>query len=240
MRLAVLSDIHGNADALAAVMEDLSRQSPDLTVNLGDCFSGPLDVLRTADLLEELSALTVRGNHDRALVEGVHDNWDAAAAPHMPARALEWMAGLPATARVGEVFLCHATPQDDNTFWLEKMEGGRPRRAPLAAIAAHAEGIAAEVILCGHTHIARTLCLPDGRLIVNPGSVGCPGFADSDAPQPYAISAGAPHAAYAILDRGPQGWSITQRLLPYDSRPARARAVGFPDWVAALASGWAE
>jgi predicted phosphodiesterase len=36
MRIAVLSDIHGNADALAAVMEDLFRQSPDLTVNLGD------------------------------------------------------------------------------------------------------------------------------------------------------------------------------------------------------------
>lgn len=239
MRLAVLSDIHGNADALAAVMADLRHQSPDLTVNLGDCFSGPLDVARTADLLEELAALTVRGNHDRALVDRTYDNWDAAAAPHMPAKALEWLATLAPTAQVAEVFLCHATPKDDNTFWLEELQHGTLHRAPLSQIAAHAAGIAAEVLLCGHTHIARAVTLPDGRLILNPGSVGCPGFADSDAPSPYAISAGAPHAAYALLDRGPHGWSVTQRLIPYDRRDSIARAADFPDWVAALSTGWA-
>lgn len=49
MRLAVLADIHGNADALEAVRADLARQSPDLVVNLGDCLSGPLEVERTAE-----------------------------------------------------------------------------------------------------------------------------------------------------------------------------------------------
>lgn len=238
MRLAVLSDIHGNADALAAVMADLRGQSPDLTVNLGDCFSGPLDVVRTADLLEELGALTVRGNHDRALVDGIHDNWDAAAAPHMPQKALTWLATLPQTARVEGVFLCHATPQDDTTFWLEMMLGGTFHRAPLAHIAALADP-EAEVMLCGHSHIARTIGLPNNRLVINPGSVGCPGFADSDAPEPYVISAGTPHAAYAILDRGQHGWTVNHRLIPYDRRDAIARAAAFPDWVAALSTGWA-
>ena len=48
MRLAVLADIHGNLDALQAVLADLARQSPDLIVNLGDCLSGPLWPLETA------------------------------------------------------------------------------------------------------------------------------------------------------------------------------------------------
>jgi len=66
MRLAVISDIHGNADALAAVLADVRAAAPDVVVNLGDCFSGPLDVARTADLLAGAGiAVTVRGNHDR-------------------------------------------------------------------------------------------------------------------------------------------------------------------------------
>ena len=64
----------------------------ELTVDLGDCFSGPLDVVHTAELLEQLAAVTLRGNHDLALVCGIHDNWDATAIPHMPQKALKWLA----------------------------------------------------------------------------------------------------------------------------------------------------
>ena len=219
-------------------MADLATQSPDLTVNLGDCFSGPLDVVRTADLLEELSALTVRGNHDRALMDGIHDNWDAAAAPHMPQKALIWLATLPQTAWVERVFLCHATPQDDTTFWLERVQNGTLQRAPLSHIAALAD-VDAEVMLCGHTHIAPTVGLPNNRLVINPSSVGCPGFPHTDAPQPYTVSAGASYAANAILDKGRHGWTVSHRLMPYDHRESIVRAAALPDWVAALSTGWA-
>ena len=67
-RLAVLADIHGKDGALAAVLVDVLDQSPDALVNLGDCFSGPLDAARTAYLLVGADfAVTVRGNHDRWL-----------------------------------------------------------------------------------------------------------------------------------------------------------------------------
>ncbi|MEL7151833.1 MAG: metallophosphoesterase family protein, partial [Pseudomonadota bacterium] len=42
MRLAAISDIHGNSDALRAVLDDIKRRGVDQIVNLGDCFSGPL------------------------------------------------------------------------------------------------------------------------------------------------------------------------------------------------------
>jgi putative phosphoesterase len=240
MKLAVLSDIHGNADALAAVMSDLAAQSPDQIINLGDCFSGPLDVVRTADLLADLNALTVRGNHDRALIgAGAHDIWDAAAAPFMPRAALDWMATLPPNLRIGEVFACHATPQDDTTFWTEAMIGGKPERNSLARIEALAGDTSAEVLLCGHTHVARSLRLGDGRLVINPGSVGCPGFVDHDLSPTYIMSVGLPHASYAILERSARGWTISQRQVPYDTKPAIARAADYPDWVAALSTGWA-
>ena len=51
MRIAVLSDIHGNLAALRAVLDDVTAQGVDLTVNLGDILSGPLNPAETADFL---------------------------------------------------------------------------------------------------------------------------------------------------------------------------------------------
>jgi predicted phosphodiesterase len=238
MRLAVLADIHGNADALQAVLTDLAAHAPDAIVNLGDCFSGPLDAARTADLLAGAGiTVTVRGNHDRWLLDRPLTGWEIPCHPQLSRDTLDWIASLPATATFGDAFLCHATPQDDLTYWMEEAtpEGGT-RRAPLAAITARAGGLPQSLLLCGHSHIARALRLPDGRLILNPGSVGCAGFAEDD----HNVSTGHPFASYAILDQSRTGWSITQRLIPYDTRPAttRARAAGYPDWAAALATGW--
>jgi putative phosphoesterase len=243
MRVAVIADVHGNDGALAAVLADIRLASPDAIVNLGDCFSGPLDVARTADLLADAGiTATVRGNHDRLLLDPDHmDDWDRAAAPHLTAATRDWLAALPATAVLDDVFLCHATPADDVTYWMEaKTPDGTIARAPLDHILQRAEGVSQSLMLCGHTHVARALRLPDGRMVMNPGSVGCPGFHDPTGPRPHRVSAGTPAAAYAIADRKGRDWAITHRLIPYDTAPAiaRARAAGWQDWVDALTTGW--
>lgn len=240
MRLAVLSDIHGNADALAAVLADLRQAAPDSVVNLGDLYAGPLDVARTRDLLASAAITrTVRGNHDRMMALGPVKPWDQAALPYLDAATIRALGALPETAVVEDVFLCHGTPQDDATFWMEARSGRTLTRVPLAEIEARAEGLPQRVLLCGHSHVARSLRLGDGRLVVNPGSVGCPGYRVAG-PEGYGVCAGSPHAAYAILDRGPAGWAVTFRQLPYDTAPAaaRARAAGFDDWAQVLETGW--
>lgn len=242
-RLAVLADIHGNADALSAVFVDILDQSPDALVNLGDCFSGPLDAARTAHLLAGTSfAATVRGNHDRWLSDpNAMDAWDKRALTQLSPETLGWLATLPATAVVDDAFLCHATPQNDLSYWLEAYTpDGAARRAPLDKITARARDIPQTLLLCGHTHVARTVRLADGRLVVNPGSVGCPGFTDHSAPSPRHICAGTPFAAYAILDRQGAQWTVSHRLVSYDTTNAvaRARAAGFSDWMQALDTGW--
>jgi putative phosphoesterase len=243
MRLAVLSDIHGNADALAAVLADVRTASADAIVNLGDCFSGPLDVARTAELLDTaFITATVRGNHDRYLLDPANmDDWDRAAHPLLTHTTLDWLASLPATATLGDAFLCHATPQDDLTYWLEATRRGGPIiRADLSHIETRAKDIPQTLMLCGHTHVPRAVHLPDGRLIVNPGSVGCPGFHDPTPPVPHTLCTGTPHASYAILDQQGTQWHVTHRLIPYDTAPAAAlaRQRGFADWAQVLATGW--
>lgn len=166
--------------------------------------------------------------------------WEADSLPALSPAHLAWLASLPATLSLADAFLCHATPQDDTTYWLHQVRpDGNFAPSPLSRIAPRAEGIEQALILCGHTHIAQAARLPDGRLIVNPGSVGCPGYED-DHPVRHRAEAGSPHAAYAILDRRGEDWQIDFRRIPYDTGPAVALAArrGRPDWAAVLATGF--
>ncbi len=68
MRIAVLSDVHGNLGALEAVQSDVAGQSVDVTVNLGDLLSGGLQPRQSGDRLLALDLPTVRGNHERQML----------------------------------------------------------------------------------------------------------------------------------------------------------------------------
>ncbi len=245
MRFAAIADIHGNAAALEAVLADIAAQgiaTSDI-VNLGDCLSGPLEAGQTADILVPLGLLTVRGNHDRYLIEhaaGDMHEWEADAFRQLTPQHLDWLRSLPFDAVFRDVaYLCHARPQDDDTYWLDQVtpEGNVVLR-DRQEIEAWAEGIEQPLILCGHTHLPRAARLADGRLIVNPGSVGCPAY-DDDAPVYHRVEAGSPLASYAILEQTPFGWSVSFRFVPYDhmTQSQLAARNRRPTWAAGLATG---
>jgi hypothetical protein len=98
------------------------------------------------------------------------------------------MASMPPTLVYhGDVYLCHAAPRDDAAIWLDYVDAeGDVRPSPIETIEAEASGIDASLILCGHTHIPRVVRLRDGRMIVNPGSVGLPGY-DGQTQVPYKV-----------------------------------------------------
>ena len=68
MRIAAISDIHGNLGALDAVLDDIARRGVDVTVNLGDIVSGHLQPRATAQRLMALDLPTIRGNHERQVL----------------------------------------------------------------------------------------------------------------------------------------------------------------------------
>ena len=244
MRFAAIADVHGNYLALEAVLADIRAHDVSEIVNLGDMASGPLDARRTMNALMALDAVHVLGNHDRWLIDRPFEkmgSWERPAFMQLEARHLDWLRTVPMT-RVyrDQVFLCHATPADDNVYWLEAVTSeGAVRMAPLAAIEKEAVGISQSLILCGHTHIARAVKLGDGRLVVNPGSVGGPGYS-YNVPYPHVIEAGTPDARYAILELASGSWSVTFRHVPYDheAMAALARRNGEPELASALATGW--
>ena len=70
MKIAAISDIHGNLAALDAVLADIRRRGADVIVNLGDILSGALQPAETADRLIALGLPTIRGNHERQVLAG--------------------------------------------------------------------------------------------------------------------------------------------------------------------------
>lgn len=231
MRFAVISDVHGNVHALDAVLADIAGQSVDATLCLGDHLSGPLDPAGAADRLMQITGPVVRGNHDRWLVDGKRlDRVDRFASERLTSAHRQWLVEMPATAVfAGEVFLCHGTPQGDNAPWLDGWFEERQTTLPdEASVAALAEGCAYPLMLCGHTHMPRSVRLRDGRVIVNPGAVG------------LQLVHGSPDARYAMIERREGRWITELRVVEYDHHAAAALAAanGFSAWSEPLATGW--
>ncbi|AHK43982.1 MULTISPECIES: metallophosphoesterase family protein [Ensifer] len=244
MKVAIISDIHGNDLALEAVLADIDALGIADIVNLGDHVSGPLNAARTADILMARNIPSISGNHDRYLLTldptgmGLSDR---AAHAELQPRHLEWLATLPATLVYRDAFfLCHGTPASDEAYWLEALTAeGVVHLAARSAIEVLATGIKQPVILCGHTHTPRAIRLADGRLVVNPGSVGCPGY-DADSPVAHKVEVGSPDARYAIVESVGNDWSVTFRTVPYQHETMARLAAqrNRLQWAQALATGF--
>jgi putative phosphoesterase len=244
LRIGVLADIHGNLRALEAIQSDLRKQSPDLIVNLGDHLSGPLQAAITADALMSQSYVTIRGNHDRQLLDRPVEEMgasDQAAYAQLNGRHRAWLRSLPATLEMEPgILLCHGSPRDDLQYLLEDIREDGVYLASAATIRKRLGSIGATLVLCGHSHVPRAISIGNGVQIVNPGSVGLPAY-DEVQPVPHFMETGSPHTRYALLDREASGWRITFVALEYDSRAAsdEARLANRPDWAHALATGYA-
>jgi predicted phosphodiesterase len=253
MKFAAVSDIHGNLPALEAVLADIAREGVDAIVNLGDIVSGPLWPAETADRLMPLQLPTLAGNHERqVLTQALQDMsaTDRHTAPRLRPEHRAWLAALPATLRWHPVvLLCHGTPTSDLQYLMETVTPDyRPGASPgvrpatsaelLARLGDAMQGVAHGLILCGHTHVPRCEHLADGRLLVNPGSVGLQAYDDTH-PHTHLIETGSPKARYALLTRQPQGWKVKLRRVDYDVETAAAQAERHdrPDWADALRTG---
>lgn len=229
MRIAVLSDIHGNLPALNAVLEALAPF--DAVWQLGDVVGYGPQPDEVVARLRDLASTGVRGNHDAAAVGELETsgfNSDARTAVlwtgmHIGAATRTWLAALPETSTSDGFALAHGSLRDP--IWEYVMT--------TAAALANFAVLTAEHAFIGHTHVplvfreddglVETLAPSDGstleldgrRTLLNPGSVGQPRDGD-------------PHASAALLDTTAR--TVAWRRVPYDvaTTQSRMRAVGLP------------
>ncbi|NVK35555.1 MAG: metallophosphoesterase family protein [Rhodobacteraceae bacterium] len=243
MKLAIVSDVHGNLPALKAVIADLKLESPDQVVNLGDCVSARLWPEETAQLLRHTGWLTIRGNHDRLVAgEGPFEagSADEYCAPLLSKESKDWLINLPVSHRLtDEIFLCHGTPTDDSVYLTEKNSGPKGHLPSETALLDLIKGETAPIICCGHTHIQRVVPIEKtGQTIVNPGSIGRPSY---EVGHPLeGRNSGTPHARYSLMTKSAYGWVYTHKLIPYDWETSAAEADknGDPEWARALRLGF--
>jgi diadenosine tetraphosphatase ApaH/serine/threonine PP2A family protein phosphatase len=248
MRLAILADIHGNVLALDAVLDDLSRRGgADAVVNLGDLVAGPLWPAETMERLAGIDTVTLRGNHDRRVPLDPLDTMgpsDRFAYDRLSAAQRDWLAALPLLAEPAPTVLAfHARPDHDERYLTEIIEARRLVRAPLAQIERRLKNgdQSHRLLLFGHSHRPELLTLPDGRILYNPGSVGCPAYSDPESPA-HVSEAGSPHARYGVveLDNANAVARIESIAVAYDHESAARRAAesGRPEWAHALRFGF--
>ena len=133
MKLAIVSDIHGNLAALEAVTAHAEAMGCKRFVNLGDILSGPLWPAETADYLMARDWTTIRGNHERQLLTLPPDRMnlsDRHTISVVTGRHLDWLRQLPETLLLEEgIFLCHGSPRRDVEYFLEHVDEGGVRQA---------------------------------------------------------------------------------------------------------------
>lgn len=210
-RIAIVSDIHGNFDALKA----LPNHYDELWV-LGDLVNYGPQPAEVIEFIRKRATLVVRGNHDDA----VAFNRDPQCSPAFRRAADEtrqytasvltdkqkgYLGDLPYYhwVRRGRwtFYLCHAVPSDPLHKYC--VEESRSWRRELTAAGT-------DFLLVGHTHLQ--FCLPKGeQSVVNPGSLGQP-------------KTGQPQAAYAIWENG----SISLHRYEYPVRKTAARIRAMP------------
>ena len=216
MTVALLSDVHANLVALESVLGALPPVEAIWV--MGDTVGYGPDPVDALALLRERGARIVAGNHDRAVGTGQglelfnpvarlaaerHRSW-------LSAEQRDLLADLPLTLEPAAGYeICHGSPRDP--LWEYVFD---------ARIAAEAMTATSALRCCvGHTHVAARFVTGDGRVVINPGSVGQP--RDGDA-----------RAAYALLDL--VGGGVTFERVSYDvaETQRRIRARGLPEFLA--------
>lgn len=207
MRIAVLSDLHGNLLALDACLADLESQGgAEAMVVAGDlCLDGPKPK-KVLQRLEEIGAACVRGNKDRYLYddsatqklssgEMAQVGWTRR---DLGERWLGWLRELPFALRIGEdenqLLIVHANPlNDDEHLWPDADD------ATLTRLVGDERATA---IAFGHLHLPYVR-IWKGRMLVNVASAGLPKDGD-------------PRACYAIFTERDGGWQVKHRRVAFD------------------------
>lgn len=239
MRIAILTDIHANREAFAAVLADVDQRKVQQIVLLGDIVGygpDPEWCCTRAMQLAGAGALVVQGNHDAAVAKSdTSMNITARRAmdwtrPRLSPGQVAFLSGLPMTHRIGDVLFVHASANDPQD-WIYVTSA--QRAMPSFRVCQD------RVIFCGHVHVPRLVsCDINNRVAEQPIPMGNPVPLIRSRRWLAVVGAvgqprdGRPQAGYAVMDTVRNELSFMR--VPYDTATtvAKLRAAGLPESLA--------
>lgn len=216
MRFAVLSDIHGNLQALNAVLDDIKLRNVDRILCLGDLAMAGPEPNKTIDFVKTQDWTVIQGNTDEMIAYFTQDVYDAvhANAPIM-ANALEqdvieiskenkiYLRNLPISKYLNieglRILLVHGSPRKNNENIYPDM--------PISEIEEIVKDADADVVFCGHTHIPCGYQTNSKVTVINDGSIGRP-FTDN------------PQACYVLAEINGRNMTAEHIFVDYDKQSA--------------------
>jgi putative phosphoesterase len=233
MKIALLSDIHGNLPALEAVWTDINKNLPDKIYNLGDSLYGPLWPEETAQFLIENKIESVLGNCDEDLLvqEFKNINFESTF-KQLSKSTIEWLRSLKKIIIEDNITAFHASPNHMSQYLIEKLKDGKVEIKLNEEIKKDITGINTKFIACGHSHMARIVSI-DNQIIINAGSVGLPSYTD-DVPY-HSMESFNNLAGYVLIDDN----KISLNYISYDNIKSaeQAKKNNRPDWYKWLLTG---
>ncbi len=205
MRLAVLADVHGNLQALEAVLEHAQKQNVDQIIVAGDLINILPDSRACWDLVMSLNLPLLRGNHERYIYHyntpHAHPDWYKENFQGLPfvfnqftPEERQAMSELPMYIRFDNLLITHATYRADNESF--SSETSPDELEPMFA------GSVETFILRGHNHRFFSATFRS-RIIESMGSAGLP-------------LDGTPEAKYSIAEKQGEAWKFYRQAVPYD------------------------
>jgi diadenosine tetraphosphatase ApaH/serine/threonine PP2A family protein phosphatase len=233
MRYAIISDIHGNMDALEAVCEDIRNVGVDRYVSCGDLVGYGAEPGRCIEQVKELAVEGVIGNHDSAVTGGTPVSYFNSYAReavlwtigHLDEDAKKYLAGLPLARNYDGFSITHASFHKPHT-WRYVLDEHEARKC--------LDAMPETLCFIGHSHVplvveetglgffsgSREVDIREGRrYIINVGSVGQPRDAD-------------PRASYAVYDDDARRVSIRRVRYDVEGAARKIRAAGLPEILA--------
>ncbi len=239
--IAIISDIHGNLEALEAVFKAIEADGVEYVIHLGDLVGYNANPRECLHLLQRQRVLSILGNHDYGVLEpdsAEHFNVLAFQALAYSMRQLSdedrrYLLGMPRTEVLWDRYLiCHGTPENLETYIMNVFQAKRV----FNLLGRYYSGL--RICFFGHTHLQHVwasdprgkVFLPGGSdstlaleaenlYLVNPGSVGQPRQKDN-------------RARYLLFDTDRE--LLTFRAVPYDIRKAqeKIRKAKLPEYLA--------
>jgi putative phosphoesterase len=220
MKIAIISDIHGNMQSLEAVLEDIKQEDCDKIFCLGDiAMAGPEPgkvVAKIQELLNQGDFDIIQGNTDEMLGANADEVFNLLKKANetmanayvsdlklLSAEQIEFLKNLPKQKEIElfgvKILLVHGSPSSNSENIFPNL--------PIEKVEEMVSGTKADVVFCGHTHQPCGYQTNTSQTVVNVGSVGRPLNEDT-------------RACYVVLNSDEDGFEVYHNMVAYDKEKA--------------------